>query len=85
MAIIQTVVCDACSEVIEDKLPYIEAKNYGADFHPECFAKLSPFKLLKILDMCDITYDGLGSIWNLAQLDLVQLDKHRTRNDFAEG
>lgn len=58
-----TYICDACEvEIMETDIDrrktVINASVYGIHLHTECFKSLTPFRLISILGLDDITIGG---------------------------
>lgn len=63
MSRVTTYICDVCEvEIMETDIDkrktVINASVYGVHLHTECFKALTPFKLLGILGIDDITIGG---------------------------
>lgn len=56
-------ICDSCEEVImetdiDSRKTVIDASVYGVHLHTECFKSLTPWRLISILGLDDITIGG---------------------------
>ena len=63
MSRVTTYICDVCEKAIKevdiDKYKtVINASVYGVHLHTECFKSLTPFALLSVLGIDDITIGG---------------------------
>ena len=64
MSRITTYICDVCEIEIKEKDIYKTVINapvygvYGVHLHTECFKSLTPFALLSVLGLDDITIGG---------------------------
>lgn len=50
-----TILCDQCGNEINDLHDHVDASVYGSDFHYSCLEKISALRVLKILELDDIT------------------------------
>ena len=62
MSRITKYICDVCEKDIKetdiDSRTVINASVYGVHLHTECFKSLTPFRLISVLGLDDITIGG---------------------------
>ena len=72
MSRVTTYICDFCEEDIKEAdidnkyKTVINASAYGVHLHTECFKSLTPFALLSVLGLDDITIGGEKLIYTKA-------------------
>lgn len=68
MSRITKYICDVCKAYIKENdidryKTIIDASTYGVHLHTECFKSLTPWGLISILGLDDITIDGKALIY----------------------